>query len=44
MIDKIKNYIEKDEDYDDSEGMNFDAKSDLVEAGRELISITEDKG
>ncbi len=39
----LQSFIDEDEDYDDSQGMNFDAKSDLVETGRELISITEDK-
>jgi hypothetical protein len=39
-MESLKNYINEDEDYDDSEGLNFNAKSRLIEAGRELISIT----
>jgi len=33
-----------DMDFDDSEGINFDAKSEMIESGREVIWIKDNNG
>lgn len=43
-LDDVYHEIENDEDFDDSPGINFDAKSELIEAGREIVWVKDSKG
>jgi len=43
-LEDLLSEIEEDMDFDDSEGINFDASSELIEAGRELLDIYDQDG
>jgi len=43
-LEDLLSEIEEDMDFDDSEGINFDASSEMIEAGRELLRIYDKDG
>ena len=43
-IQEVLDTIEEEQEFDDSEAINYDAESDMIEAGRNIITIKDNNG